>query len=121
MSGLGVTLLTQLGRTFLQHRGVHRTVRLVTTGAIFSNRGMLPKEGAALVSVAAVAQLDGCILDQQGISLRTVGVMALAAGHLLKPQGVRERLEAGGPLCGMAGVAALGLFLGNRHGVVSDM
>ena len=121
MSGLGVTLLTQLGRTFLQHRCVHRTVRLVTTGAVFSNRGMLPKEGTALVGVTAVAQLIGVIPDQQGICLGAVGVVALAAGHLLEPQGMREGLEAGGPLGGMAGVAALWLFLGNRHRVISDM
>ena len=57
-------------------------VRLMTVGAVFHDRRVLPEEGAATLGVAAQAVFIGGGLDELLGIWRAVRIMATCAGHL---------------------------------------
>ena len=56
-------------------------MRCVAHTAVFPNRLVLPQEGAACLRVALIAGLVERIPDQVARSGRSMGLVAVAAGH----------------------------------------
>jgi len=54
----------------------------VTVGAVIDYRGVLPKEGAALLRMARIAGLVDRVLDQQRGPGRAMRIVAVGARHL---------------------------------------
>jgi len=78
-----VALQTQVRLVLLQKVVGHRTVRIMADGAVLFHRGMLKGKGTLLIHVALEAQLVlALVRPQEGLHRRTMGIVALRAGHL---------------------------------------
>ena len=67
---------------FLEQAGIYRSMRVVTVGAIFSNRLVLPKHRAALVGMTAVARVIDPYFFQEIGTCRAMRVVAVRAYDL---------------------------------------
>ena len=76
-----MALLTQPGFAPTQQWRVVRAVRRVAVAAVFAYRLMFPQERTALFRVALETGLVDRVVNQAGVSGRTVGIMAVRAGH----------------------------------------
>lgn len=74
-----MTTLAQGGPASYQQAIVHRTVRPMTGGAILSHRFVLPKHGAALFLVAAVAVIVQRYLMEVCIGSAAMWVVTIRA------------------------------------------
>ena len=81
-----MTLLTEQGRPPGQHGRMVAAMSLVTERTLLGDRRVLPKVGTALFSMAGVAIVIDVVGIEQKIAVAVVHVMAVAAGHLAKPQ-----------------------------------
>ena len=80
-----MALLAQLGARFVQQRLVIGSMHVVAECAVFGGRLVLPQEGPAFFSMAAVAVFIDCELFQRRRPCRSVGVVAIAANNLVLP------------------------------------
>jgi hypothetical protein len=106
-----VALKTKKRHGRIQEIVIDRTVRRMASGAILSNIAVFEGKRPLLFHVAAGAKLLGSIpLKEMGLN-RSVGIVAIGAGHFLLPQRVVREEAVLRLNLGMATVAELrGLF-----------
>lgn len=94
-----MTLSADPGIGDFEEAVIDRTMGLVTIGAIFHYRGMLPEKGPAPLRMALVAGLiDARPFELRGIG-SSMGVVAIGACHLaFSERHVRRAHELGSPL-----------------------
>ena len=102
-----MTLLAQLGARSVQQGHMVGTVYAVAQRAVLAGRIVLPQERAALVSMAGVAVLVDAVLLQRCRSGGAVGVVAIAAYHLVFPNRMGVRTVCRGPNILVAFIANL--------------
>jgi len=113
----GMALLAEQGRKLGQQFLVVAAVWPMAQGAIFAGWRMFPKEGAAFFGVAGVAGFVDAGFLQQEIVRAVVRVVATAATHFAKPQGVAAGFEGVGTALFMAGKTGFLLSEGVKHPV----
>ena len=74
-----MTILAEVGDFFGHQFAVAAAVWVMACSAIFLNRRMLPHVGAALISMAFVAELINIVFLDQAMGLGAMGVMAIGA------------------------------------------
>src|SRR5512141_2830558 len=88
-----VAVAAEHRRLLHEQRPVRRAVRRVADGAVLFDRGMLVDPRAALVGMAAGAQVVGRVVAQARLLQRTVRVMAVLAADLAFDDRVVRRLD----------------------------
>ena len=86
-----MTLLTEIGHLAFQHGRMNGTMRVVTGGAVFSHRSMLPNQRASFFLMAGVTGAVHRRFFQHARTQPTMGIMATGAVHLAFAQGHMRR------------------------------
>lgn len=76
-----MAVLAEKGRALQQQAVDDRTVGIMAIVAAVRHRFMLPQEGTALLGMAIGAGITHRFEGQQGVSSRTMGIMAIRAGQ----------------------------------------
>ncbi len=104
-----MALQAEKGLVLLQQIVGNRTMRIMTNGAVFGDRGMLEDERALVAAVAVETQVVGALFCCQSFS--AVWVVAIAAGHLAFLDRMMGREVGLGLLLLVTGIAELRVFL----------
>ena len=119
--GRRMAVKAQERHLFLQQPRIRGAMRIMAVGAVFANRLVLPQIRAALVGVAAIAEVGDAHIPQHIGTGRTMGVVAIRADHLALANRVMRVLQGQRTLFGMAGEAHLRLRRLNQHRILGDM
>lgn len=106
-----VALQTEERHGSIQQRRAHRTMGGMTVGAVLGDITMFEDERPLFLHMAAGTGLFGRTPFEQLLLGRSVGVMAVDAGHLLLLQGMMGHQRILGLHLGMAGVAEFGYLV----------
>ena len=113
-----MTGLAEERRPQLEKRRLYRTVGVMTVGAIFRDRLMLPEKRSALFAVAGRTGLVDGVLDELRRRRRSMRRMAGSAGHLPFAQRMARQLVEVGVLRLMTTPAHLDLRGGVAHRIL---
>ena len=117
MPALRMTTLAEQWRAARQHRGMVGSMGVVTRGAVFGYRGVLPQEWTALFGVALIAGVVDCLPREHRVRGRTVRAVTASAGDFPLAQWMRIRFQRIAFPERMALITFVGLGRHAEHGV----